>query len=222
MPSFNQSLNQKDRYMDEKLSGPAYRIHTPRLIVRCWEPVDAPLLNEAVESSIDHLKPFMPWAHEEPTPLQARIDRLRGWRAKFDQNQDFVYGIFDLNETRVIGGTGLHTRVGLMAREIGYWIRQDSVNQGFATEISMALVKVAFEIDQVHRIEIRCDPENMYSAAVPRKLGFTHEGTLRKNHVHRDEYHDAMVWSLLAQEYPTSLSAEIKIEAFDAIGRQIL
>jgi RimJ/RimL family protein N-acetyltransferase len=207
--------------MDEKLPGPAYRIHTPRLIVRCWEAVDAPLLNEAVESSIDHLKPFMPWAHEEPTPLQARIDRLRSWRAKFDQSQDFVYGVFDLNEERVIGGTGLHTRVGPMAREIGYWIRQDSVNKGFATEISMALVKVAFEIDRVNRVEIRCNPKNTFSAAVPRKLGFTHEGTLRQNLFHLDEYHDTMIWSLLAQEYPTSPSAGIQIEAFDVIRRKI-
>jgi RimJ/RimL family protein N-acetyltransferase len=208
--------------MNETLSGPAYRIHTPRLVVRCWDPTDAHMLQEAIESSIDHLKPFMPWAHYEPAPLQERIDRMRGWRAKFDLGEDFVYGVFNLAESLVLGGTGLHTRAGPKAREIGYWIRKDATQQGYATEISMALVKVAFEIDRLNRIEIRCDPQNRYSAAVPRRLGFTHEGTLRKNHAHLDEFHDAMIWSLLSDEYPTSPSADIEIEAFDVMGRKLL
>jgi len=58
----------------------------------------------------------------------------------------------------VLGSTGLHTRVGAGAREIGYWIHQDYINQGLATEATAALTKVAFAIDQVTRIEIHCDP----------------------------------------------------------------
>lgn len=208
--------------MAQNQPGPAYRILTPRLVIRCWNPVDAPLLKEAVDSSIDHLKPFMPWAHQEPTSLQEKINRLRDWRGRFDLSQDFVYGVFNREETRVLGGSGLHTRAGALAREIGYWIRKDSVQQGFATEVSKALIKVAFEIDQVNRVEIRCDPENIYSAAVPRILGFTHEGTLRKNHTNLDELHDSMIWAMVAEEYPASPAASIEIEAFDAVDRKLL
>jgi RimJ/RimL family protein N-acetyltransferase len=208
--------------MDEKLTGPAYRIHTPRLVLRCWQPMDAPLLKEAVESSIDHLKPFMPWAHQEPTTLQEKIDRLRIFRGKFDLGQEFVYGIFNPEETRVLGGAGLHTRGSTVSLEIGYWIRKDATQQGYATELSMALVKVAFEIHQTNRVEIRCDPKNVYSAAVPRKLGFTHEGTLRKVYLNQDEMSDTMIWALLAAEYPTSPAAAIEIQAYDAIERKLL
>ena len=45
---------------------PPYRIVTERLVLRTWEPRDAPLLKEAVDSSIDHLLPWMPWAAHEP------------------------------------------------------------------------------------------------------------------------------------------------------------
>jgi len=208
--------------MDEKLPGPAYRIHTPRLVLRCWDPVDAPLLKEAVDSSIDHLRPFMPWAHQEPTTLQEKIDGLRIFRGKFDLGQEFVYGIFNPQETSVLGGCGLHTRSSSTILEIGYWIRKDATHQGFATELSAALVKTAFEIHHVNRVEIRCDSANVYSAAVPRKLGFTHEGTLRHVYLNRDALSDSMVWGLLASEYPASPSAEVVIEAFDAVGRRIL
>ena len=34
-----------------------YRIETERLVLRCYEPDDAPLLKEAVDESIEHLLP---------------------------------------------------------------------------------------------------------------------------------------------------------------------
>ena len=37
-----------------------YRIETGRLVLRCYEPDDAPLLKEAVDASIEHLLPWMP------------------------------------------------------------------------------------------------------------------------------------------------------------------
>jgi len=158
-----------------RLSGPAYRVVTPRLVVRCWQPTDALLLKEAVDASLEHLRPWMPWAANEPTDLDTKIALLRRFRGKFDLGEDFVYGIFSRDETEVVGGTGLHTRLGADAREIGYWVRTDRINQGIAAEASAALTRVAFEVDKLDRVEIHCDAENVRSAAVPRKLGFTHE-----------------------------------------------
>jgi len=43
-----------------------YRIETERLVIRCYEPRDAPLLKEAIDSSLEHLQPWMPWALDEP------------------------------------------------------------------------------------------------------------------------------------------------------------
>ena len=55
-------------------SPPPYRIETDRLTIRCWEPRDAPLLKQAVDASLDHLRPWMPWARDEPTPLAYVFD----------------------------------------------------------------------------------------------------------------------------------------------------
>lgn len=209
--------------MTPQLSGPAYRIVTERLVVRCWNPEDAPLLKTAIEESVEHLKPFMPWAYNEPEELEKKIERLRRWRSLFDRDEDYVYGIFSADERRVVGGTGLHTRVGEGAREIGYWIHAQETGQGYATEVSAALTKVAFEIDRVQRVEIHCDPRNTASANVARKLGYTHEATLRQRfHFSGEQWSDQMVWTLFAGEYPSSPAAKAKIQAFDAAGKQIL
>ncbi len=205
------------------LPGPAYRIVTPRTVIRCWQPADAALLKEAVDASIEHLLPWMPWANDEPTDLTAKIARLRTFRGKFDLGQDFVYGIFDREETRVLGGTGLHTRLGAGAREIGYWIRADAINRGLATEVSAALTKVAFEVDHVRRVEIHCAPGNVRSAAVPAKLGYRHEATLRERVDRGGETPgDVMIWSIFADQYPAGPAAAVEIIAFDAADRQIL
>lgn len=208
--------------MPNTIPGPAYRIETARLVIRCYNPADAPLLKAAVDASLEHLKPWMIWAQRGPHPLEHYVERLRSWRGQFDLNQDYVYGVFSRDERIVIGGTGLHTRAGPGAREIGYWVRQDHINQGIATEASAALTKVAFEIDGVHRVEINCDPRNERSAAVPRKLGFTHEATLREQLEQPDgTFRDLMIWTLLKPEYPSSPAAKIAIEAYDAMGRKI-
>jgi len=209
--------------MPTPIPGPAYRIHTRRLVLRCWDPVDAPLLKAAIDASLDHLRPWMPWAHNEPEDIQKKIERLRSFRGQFDLGQDFVYAIFNRDETQVLGGSGLHTRVGESAREIGYWIHGDHINQGLATEAAAALTRAAFEIDSVNRLDIHCDPRNTRSAAVPRKLGYTHEATLRNRTPFRDgEFVDTMIWTLFADEYPSSPAASTEIEAFDVIGRRIL
>lgn len=209
--------------MSEMKKGPAYRIETERLVLRCWEPRDATLLTDAITASLEHLREWMPWANDEPAPLAAMTKRLRRFRALFDMDKDYVYAVFSQDETQVLGGSGLHTRLGENAREIGYWIHVDHINQGYATEVSAALTKVAFEIDGMDRVEIHCSPKNLASASIPRKLGFAHEATLRRRGPVRNGTRvDSMIWSMHADEYPTSPLAHVWIEAFDVGGNALL
>jgi RimJ/RimL family protein N-acetyltransferase len=85
---------------------PAYRIVTDRLVIRSWELVDAPLLKAAVDANIEHLRPWMPWVQEEPQPLEHKLALLRRFRAKFDTSEDYVYGVFDREESwAAVGST---------------------------------------------------------------------------------------------------------------------
>ncbi len=206
----------------QSIPNPAYRIETERLVVRCYNPSDVQMLADAVQASIEHLKPWMPWVYAEPEPLHVKVDRLKRFRGQFDLGEDYIYGIFDKEETRLLGGTGLHTRIGEEQLEIGYWIHKDFINQGLVTESTAALVKVAFEIIHIHRLEIHCDPGNFASASIPRKLGFTHEGTLRAKTRFLDRWSDSMVWALLDAEYPTSPSCKASIKVFDASSKPLL
>ena len=118
---------------------PAYRIETERLVLRCWDPKDAVIMQAAAAESKDHLLPFMPWATEEPQSVEQKVELTRRFRSRFDSGEDYVYGIFNRDESRVLGGTGLHTRIKGNALEVGYWLHKDFINQGLITESTAAL-----------------------------------------------------------------------------------
>jgi RimJ/RimL family protein N-acetyltransferase len=204
------------------ITSPAYRIETKRLVIRCWDIKDAALLQQSAAESKEHLLPFMPWAADEPQSIEQKVELMRRFRGKFDQNEDFVYGIFDPSESHALGGTGLHTRLSGNALEIGYWIHKDYINKGLVTESTAALTKVAFELYRVDRMEIHCSVENLASAAVPRKLGYIHEATRRRLSFAYGRETDSMIWSLFADEYPSTPCASAELKAFDASGKQLL
>jgi len=199
-----------------------YRIETDRLVIRCWSPDDAAAVHHAEASSREHLKPFMVWANTIES-MDDTTTKLVRFRSKFDRGKDFMFGVFDPSTKEVVGGTGLHPRVGAGGVEIGYWVRGDRVRKGLATEIAGALTRVAFELGNVRFVEIRTVPENVASSSVPKKLGFSHEATLRERLEKPDgSFGDALVFSIFSKEYATSEAKKTALCAFDAAGRTLL
>lgn len=206
------------------MNDPPYRIVTERLVVRCWEPIDAPRLKDAIDSSLDQLRPWMPWAGAEPQELSEKVALLRRFRGQFDLGTDFVMGIFDADEREVVGGTGLHKRRGADALEIGYWIRTSQVGRGLATESTASLTRVAVELCDVDRVEIRVDPTNEASLAIPRRLGFVEEGMLRRRLPPDEEGvpRDVIVFSMFRDAFAGSPASSTPVRAYDAAGERAL
>lgn len=199
-------------------------METERLQLRCWDPANAGLLSDAVESSVAELQEWMPWAHDEPLDLDRRIDLLRDFRSKFDRGEAYIYGIFSPDGSAVLGGCGFHPDVGDDALEIGYWIRTSATGAGLAGEAAAALTRAGFRICGVDRMEIRVDPGNTRSARIPERLGYTMEARLRRRLppvVPGGERPDALVYSMFADEFDSSPAAAAPVRAFDAAGRPL-
>jgi RimJ/RimL family protein N-acetyltransferase len=92
----------------------------------------------------------------------------RGWEG----GSDFAYVALDPEDGAVLGGSGLHRRIGPRAIEIGYWVHVDHGRRGVATAMARALTDAALALPDVDRVEIHCDEANVRSAAVPRRLGY--------------------------------------------------
>jgi RimJ/RimL family protein N-acetyltransferase len=154
------------------------RITTPRLLLRRWEPDDAPALRAAIDGSLAELQEWLPWAVHEPTPVEELAIRLEGFAARFKSGGDWGFGLFERASGAVLGSVGLHRREASDALEIGYWLRSDVLGRGFATEAVRAVAELALARAGVARVEIRCDPRNVRSIAVARRAGFRHLTTL--------------------------------------------
>ena len=164
----------------------------------------------------------MTWAHQEPEPVASKAERLRGFRRQFETGDNFIYGMFDPDDGRVLGGIGLHRRVGHGAADIGYWVHVDHTGKGIGTEATAALTRIGFELLGLARMEIHCDPANAASAAIPQRLGYGHQVTVQAWLNAPDMTpRDTMFWTMLRGDYPDSAAAAVAAEAFDADGDPI-
>ena len=200
----------------------AYKIETERLIIRCYEPADAQKLKDAIDESMDHLLPWMPWTKYEPETLEQKVTRLRKFRGDFDLDRDYVFGVFDKDEKILIGSTGLHTRQGVNVFEIGYWIRQSHTKKGYALECTKALTKIAFEFAEINRVEIHCEPINTSSLNIPKKIGYTLEAVLKNRVTGSDgSLRDDMIWTMFKEDYEKSDLKNLELKVFDSINQRI-
>jgi RimJ/RimL family protein N-acetyltransferase len=201
----------------------AYFIKTERLNLRPLEFKDVYEMKAAIDESKEHLLKWMAWAKHEPEDIDKKLERIRNRRAEFDSDEAYQYGMFLQGSDKLLGVISLMKRIGEGAMEIGYWLRGDSINKGYMLEAASALVKIAFGLQDVERLEIHCDIENTKSAAIPQKLGFTHEATIRRNEKKDDgSRKKSMIWVLFKEEYENSQLKGLKLEAFDAVQRKIL
>lgn len=157
-------------------AAPPERLELPggQLLVRI-DPARTPRAVAAVNASLGHLRPWMAWAQEPATEDSVGAFFAEAKEA-WDARREFGYSIVDADDGEVLGGCGLHGRLGPHGLEIGYWVHVDHIGRGLATEASRALTDAAFAIPGIERVRIRCEDGNAASARVPEKLGYALHG----------------------------------------------
>jgi RimJ/RimL family protein N-acetyltransferase len=153
-------------------------LRAQRLAIRPWQASDAPALNVAITESVEHLRPWMSWIAMEPRALAERQSMIARWEMERRAGGDMVFGMFI--GAIVVGGCGLHRRLGPDGLEIGYWIHAAHVRRGYAARATAMLTAVAFSFPEIDLVEIHCDRANHASQGVPRRLGFTLVGQQMK------------------------------------------
>lgn len=150
-----------------------YKVLTERTLIRCYEAGDGALIKKSVDESLEHLLPWMTWARHEPETVDKKELRVQDFRRKYLAGEDYTLGIFNHNETELIGSTGFHTRHEGNVLEIGYWVNVNHAGKGIITEVVLALTKVGFEVEGIDKLVICCEEENEASMKVARKCGYT-------------------------------------------------
>jgi ribosomal-protein-serine acetyltransferase len=171
---------------------------TERLTIRAPRVEDAAEVIAAVTESLTELRPWMPWAKDAPT-LEGTQIRLRQAMANWTVRHDLPLHAYLKGTSTFVMGSGLHRMDWESGKfEIGYWVRTKYVGQGFVTEAVNGITAYAFRELRANRVEIRCDAENIRSAAVAKRCGFLLEGILRHDALDVDgQLRSTMIFSKL-------------------------
>jgi len=142
------------------------------VILRRIRATDAGAVAAAVAASLDHLRPWMPWASPDAAERRSQMARVGEADEMWESGISHVYSVLTADHGTLIGEISLHRRVGDRSIEIGYWIAGGQARRGFGTSAAAAITPVALALPGVSRVEIHCDEANTASAAIPRKLGY--------------------------------------------------
>jgi RimJ/RimL family protein N-acetyltransferase len=91
--------------------------------------------------------------------------------------------------------------------EVGYITHPDHGGRGYATEATRALLAVAFDDLELHRVIARLDARNAASARVLEKLGLRLEAHLVENEYVKGEWQSELVYATLDREWHARSSA---------------
>jgi RimJ/RimL family protein N-acetyltransferase len=141
-------------------------------VLRRVRAADATAIAAAVLTSLEHLRPWMPWASREAGDPRAQLARVAEADELWESGTDFIYSVVLAADGTIVGEIGLHSRAGDGGIEIGYWIDVRHSRRGLGTAAAGVLTTAALALPGVTQAEIHCDEANQASAAIPRKLGY--------------------------------------------------
>lgn len=163
---------------------------------------DAATIWQAIDSHRDELRTWLPF-----------VDRLN----KVEDEEAFVRSVLEVPEAernltfvidaggKMAGLIGFTLTDSLNHRtEIGYWLLPGYRKKGIMTACVKQLCRWAVDHREMNRVQIKCAVGNLPSNAIPRRLGFTFEGTERDGELLvSGKYTDIHVYSILKREIRT-------------------
>lgn len=170
------------------------------ILVRPIRLDDAEALFEAAHESIPEVSPWLPWLHENYSIEETRA--FLSSRASEEKSEEaYSFGIFDRPGERWLGGIGLNffNRVHQLAN-LGYWVRTGETGRGVASRATRLVAGFGFAELGLQRIEIIAAVPNVASQRVAEKAGAVREGVLRKRLFIHGHAHDAVMFSLVAED----------------------
>lgn len=167
----------------------------------CLSPVcagDARDMFALVDRARVHLRKWLPWL-DASRSVPDTLDFIELSQKQFEKKEALAICIRCRGE--IAGMIGFHRfDWNNRSTSIGYWLSQDMQGKAIVTRSCRLLVNFAFTELKLNRVEIRCAQDNKKSRAIPERLGFTNEGTIRDGEWLYDKFVDLVVYVKLSRE----------------------
>lgn len=155
-------------------------------------------LFELADKNRGFLKQWLPWLDTVTKPSDTK-EFIETQLLRFQQGEGLHVTIFHGNK---IAGVLAYDRIDQEngIGQMGYWLAQEYNGRGIMTKSVRNLIEPGFRYYSLNRIEIRCAVNNLKSRAIPERLGFRQEGTIRRALKVYGVYVDHVIYGLLKEE----------------------
>ncbi|PYZ95034.1 RimJ/RimL family protein N-acetyltransferase [Salipaludibacillus keqinensis] len=160
---------------------------------------DAEAIFDLTNRSRNYLREWLPWI-DYVTKLEDTMNYIKECLTGFAEQKTMITAIVFKRE--IIGVSG-YNEINWSNRtaHIGYWLGEGYQGKGLVTKVVWALTDYAFRELRLNKVDIRAAEGNHKSRAIPERLGFVEEGSIRQAEWLYDHYVDHIVYGMLVDEW---------------------
>ena len=175
------------------------RTITAEISISLSVPQYAEAIFSLTDRNRDFLRQWLPWLDATKTVADTQ-QFLDHQLQRFAKGEALNVTIFYQGTAAGVAGFNSLDRVNGIGC-LGYWLGQEFNGKGIMTAVVRDLIGIGREFYSLQKIDIRCATDNRRSRAIPERLGFLHEGTLRRAEKLYEQWVDHEVYALLVGTY---------------------
>lgn len=152
-----------------------------------------------IDSCRPYLKKWLPWI-DSSNSIDNTRDFIKICKQLYENNIGLdLCIIFDGS---LVGLISLH-KIDYINKTttIGYWLADTFQGHGIMTNACRKLIDYCFTTLDLNRIEIKCATGNHKSQAIPNRLNFKKEGTLRQAEFLNNKFVDQYLYATIKNEW---------------------
>lgn len=155
-------------------------MQTARLLLRPYEPADAPAFGDLLRRNQQRLQESFPDRVRAALTPASALNTVNGFISDWRTGRFYVMGIWLRQTGQYIGDICLLPRPPISG-EIGYYLAAEAEGQGYAREALEAMTMFGFKQLDLPSLSIRCFASNARAQAVARAIGFLEEAAAKKS-----------------------------------------
>jgi [ribosomal protein S5]-alanine N-acetyltransferase len=171
--------------------------------IRPFEETDASDLLELRQRNLEYFRPYEPSTVVIPATFEEQTARLTTERLDWDEGRQYVFGIFRRSDAKLVGRIALShvSRAAWQNAVLGYFVDEDQVGNGFASEAARLVLGFAFEHAGLHRVQAGIMPRNTRSIRVAQNAGMRDEGTALRYLEINGTWEDHTMFAITREEW---------------------
>ncbi len=134
----------------------------------------------------------------KPTNITEASTEIIYCRNLFEQKKGIYWSIVDKSNNKMIGAIGIYMNNYHSRGEICYDLAASHWNKGIMSKALKVVIDYCFSNMGLARLEATTLAENTASIMILNKLGFKHEGTLKKYRYFQEKFYDIEMYSLIS------------------------